>query len=398
MKLDLSHFQLAHKNVLEVIRSTGLDYSVSASQLLGKKIYFKHENLQRTGSFKLRGAYNKIKSLNDVEKKQGVVASSAGNHAQGVALSCQYAGVSAKIVMPITAPLNKVQATQSYGAEVILHGQIYDEAYECAKQIQENEGRVFIHPYEDPYVIAGQGTIAFEMLQEVSDLSTIVVPVGGGGLISGVAMAAKLINPQIKIIGVQSEQAPGMVNLFHRKNEEMNPLSRISTIADGIAVKKPSQIIYDNFISKYVDEMVTVTDDELAHSIVFLLERSKSVSEGSGAAGLAAIMKRPDLIQGEKCGIIISGGNIDLNIISKVIERGQMQRGKLVELSIVVDDAPGSLSRLTQLIAKEGGNVLQVHHDRLSQSLSIKEAKIDFVLETKNHEHIERIKAALKRE
>lgn len=394
MKVTFEDILEAQKVVSKIIRPTTMDYSVSASRMLGREIYLKHENSQRTGSFKIRGAFNKMNSLTAEEKKRGAVASSAGHHAQGVAISASFAQIHAKIVMPKTAPLNKIEATRAYGAEVILHGDIYDEAYEFAKKLQAEEGLVFIHPYEDPAVIAGQGTLGLEILKEIPDLDSIIVPVGGGGLISGVAFAAKHINPKIRIIGVQSTQAPGMVQLF--KGEALSfPKARISTIADGIAVKKPSQVMYDHFISNYVDEMVTVNDDDVAHGIVFLLERAKTVTEGSGAAGMAALMTHPEIKTGNKCCVLLSGGNIDLNIVAKIIERGQIQRGRLVEMSVIVDDTPGNLTKLTQVIAEQGGNVLQVHHDRIAQSLSLREAKIDFVLETTSPEHIQKIKDAL---
>jgi len=393
MEVTFKDIQKAHELLKPVIKRTETDWSRSASKLLQSKIYFKFENEQLTGSFKIRGAYNKIYNLTEAEKKNGVVACSAGNHAQGVALSSSLTQVRSVIVMPVTAPLNKVEATKAYGAEVILKGEIFDEAKEHAHELAAKHGYTFVHPYEDPYVIAGQGTIGIEILESVSDLDTLVVPIGGGGLISGIALAAKTIRPQIRVIGVQSAQAPGMAQLFHGQQPEAVK-RRISTIADGIAIKYPSPVMYQNFISKWVDEIVTVSDDEIAEAITFLMERAKTVTEGSGAAGMAAAMNRK-LNLGDKACIVLCGGNIDLNVVSKVIERGQIKRGRLVALSVVVDDLPGSLNRLTHAIAQERANVLEVHHDRVSQGLYLRETRIDFVLETSSQEHVEAIKRSL---
>ncbi|WP_413288543.1 threonine ammonia-lyase [Bdellovibrio sp. HCB337] len=392
MKVTIEEIRKARETLKNISKTTEVDHSISASRLLGSDVYLKFENTQRTGSFKIRGAYNKIINLTNEEKKRGVVASSAGNHAQGVALSAALAGVKATIVMPENAPLTKVNATRGYGAEVILKGEIYDDAYEHARHLEKTEGYVFVHPYEDAHIIAGQGTIGLELHEQIPDLDTVIIPIGGGGLISGISTALKTLNPKIKIIGVQSDQAPGMSQLFHKQSPE--PRKRISTIADGIAIKHPSQIVYDSFIAKNVDEVVTVTDDELAEAIVFLLERAKTMTEGSGAAAMAAAMNRK-LKLGKKTCIILSGGNVDLNVISKIIEKGQTKRGRLAELSVVVDDLPGNLNRLTKAIAEQKANILEVHHDRISQGLFLRETRIEFVLETSSPEHIEKIKQAL---
>ncbi|NUN06209.1 MAG: threonine ammonia-lyase [Bdellovibrio sp.] len=392
MKVTFEDIKKARELIKDIICPTDMSHSISASKLVGSEVYFKFENTQRTGSFKFRGAYNKISNLTAEEKARGVVASSAGNHAQGVALSATLAGVKATIVMPENASISKASATRSYGADVVLKGEIYDEAFEYAQKLEKEHGYTFVHPYQDPFVIAGQGTIGIEILERVPDLDTVIVPIGGGGLISGVALAVKSINPKIRVIGVQSDRASGMVNLF--KGEPLSANKRAATIADGIAIKNPSKVIYDNFISKYVDEVVTVSDDEIAEAIVFLMERAKTVAEGSGAASMAAVMSR-SLNLGKKCCVIISGGNIDLNIVSKIIDRGQIVRGRLCELSVVVDDLPGNLSRLTQAIAGQKANILEVRHDRVSKGLSLRETQIDFVLETSGAEHIESIKRAL---
>ncbi|AHZ86299.1 L-threonine ammonia-lyase [Bdellovibrio bacteriovorus] len=392
MKVSFADIQKARELLKDIICPTEMSHSISASNLLKSEVYLKFENTQRTGSFKFRGAYNKISNLTADEKARGVVASSAGNHAQGVALSAKLAGVKSTIVMPETASISKASATRDYGANVVLKGEIYDEAFEHAQKLEKEHGYTFVHPYQDPYVIAGQGTIGIEILEKVPDLDTVIVPIGGGGLISGVALAVKAINPKIRVIGVQSDRSPGMAHLYNK--QPLSQVKRAATIADGIAIKNPSQVMLDSFISKYVDQVVTVSDDEIAEAIVFLMERAKTVAEGSGAAAMAAAMSR-GLDLGKKTCVIISGGNIDLNIVSKIIDRGQILRGRLCELSVIVDDLPGNLSRLTQAIASQKANILEVRHDRVSKGLSLRETRIDFVLETTSIEHVERIKRAL---
>jgi threonine dehydratase len=393
LSVSLEDVQKAREVLRGVIKDTELGRSESASKLFGHEVFFKYENTQFTGSFKLRGAYNKIYSLSKEEKSRGVVASSAGNHAQGVAFSATKLGVRSKIVMPVQAPLVKVTATRDYGAEVVLYGDVVDDSHVRAHEIEEQEGLVFVHPYQDSMVIAGQGTLGLEIIEALPDLDTVIVPIGGGGLISGIATVVKAINPKCRVIGVQSQQAPGMEKLFHHQSVA-EPPRRISTIADGIAIKRPSPQMYQQFISRLVDEIVTVTDDEIAEAIVFCLEKSKSMLEGAGAAGVAALLSGK-LKLGRKTCVVLCGGNIDLNIISKVIEKGQIRKGRLVEMSVVVDDLPGSLSRLTQAIAAEQANVMEVHHARVSQGLYLRETKIDFVLETTSHEHVQRIREAL---
>jgi threonine dehydratase len=354
----------------------------------------KYENTQLTGSFKLRGAFNKIHSLSADEKKRGVVASSAGNHAQGVAFSATRSGVKSTIVMPLPAPLVKVAATKDYGADVILHGDIYDEAYEYARELETKHGYTFVHPYQDEKVIAGQGTLGLEVIEKIPDLESIIIPIGGGGLISGIATAVKAINPKCKVYGVQSDQVPTMERAFHKKPMPEASGKKHSTIADGIAVKKFSPEMFEGFIARLVDDIVTVTDNEIAEAIFWLLEKSKTVTEGSGAAGFAALLNRK-LDLGRKTCVILCGGNIDLNMIAKIIEKGQISKGRLIEMSVVVDDLPGNLSRLTQAIASERANILEVHHDRLGKDLFLRETRIDFVLETTSPEHISKIREAL---
>ncbi len=392
MKVTLADIQKAHELLKPIIAPTEVSHSLSASKLLRCDIYFKFENTQRTGSFKFRGAYNKISNLTAEEKARGVVASSAGNHAQGVALSATLSGVKSTIVMPESASISKAEATRSYGAEVILKGEIYDDAFEYAKSLEKEKGYTFVHPYQDPLIIAGQGTIGLEIISKIPDLDTIIVPIGGGGLISGIAVAVKALKPNIRVIGVQSDRSPGMACLYNKQTNSQQ--KRVATIADGIAIKNPSPEMYESFISKLVDEVVTVSDDEIAEAIVFLMERTKTVAEGSGAASMAAAMQGKIQL-GKKCCILISGGNIDLNIVSKIIDRGQILGGRLCELSVIVDDIPGNLSRLTQAIADQKANVLEVKHDRVSKGLSLRQTRIDFTLETTSIDHVEKIKRAL---
>lgn len=397
MKVSLEDIRKARETIQSVIRPTELDRSQSASRLLDKSgardVFFKFENQQYTGSFKLRGALNKIASLSKEEKARGVIAASAGNHAQGVAYSATKFGVKSTIVMPIYAPIVKVQGTKDYGADIVLHGSLVDECFAKAQELAKEHGYVMVHPFEDEKVIAGQGTMGLEIIEKIPDLDSVIVPIGGGGLISGIATAVKAINPRCKVFGVQSSQATGMEKLFH-KQALPEVTKRISTIADGIAVKKPSQIMYESFISKLVDDIVTVNDDEVAEAIVFLLERAKTVVEGAGAAALAAMMNR-SMDLGRKTCVVLCGGNIDLNIMAKVIDKGLIRKGRLAEISIVVDDLPGNLNRLTGIIAQLGGNILQVHHDRMGEGLYLRETRIDFTLETSSPEHANEIRQGL---
>lgn len=394
MKVTLQDIQNAQQTIQNFINLTPCDYSRSCSKLMGTDIFFKLENNQRTGSFKIRGASNKIASLSEAERAMGVIACSAGNHAQGVALSASLNNTKSIIVMPETAPLSKIQATKGYGAEVILKGQMFDEARDHAVELAKEKGYVFVHPYEDEKVIAGQGTIGLEIYQQIKDLDVVIVPVGGGGLISGVATAIKTLNPKVRIIGVQANVSDSMFQ-FYKNKAVPQPKAYLATIADGIAIKVPSDRIYKNFISKYVDDFVTVSEGEIAEAIVYLLERVKTVAEGSGAAGLAAVLSGKLKLGKRNC-ILVSGGNIDLNIVSQVIQRGQIQRGRLSEMSVIVPDVPGSLSQLTRILADFKANIMEVHHDRVGFGLNLKETKIDFVIETTSHEHINQIKDALK--
>jgi len=382
----------AKKHLEGVARVTTLRHSLEVSRRLGCEVYLKMENEQKTGSFKIRGAYNNIRSLTAGQRNQGLIACSAGNHAQGMASSATALNAKAIIVMPESSPLVKVQATRSYGAEVVLYGNIYDDCYAKAQEIMKEKGYVFVHPFNDPMTIAGQGTVALEVLDLLPDLESIVVPIGGGGLISGIATVIKALNPKCKVYGVQSDTTPAMADMFHKRLSK-TPL-RYSALADGIAVKKAEPNMYEDYISKLVDDIVVVSDNEIAEAIVLLLERSKSVVEGSGAASLAAILSGK-LKLGKKSVAVLSGGNIDLNSVAKVIERGLISKGRKAEISVVFHDAPGSLSHLTQVLAREGANILQVVHNRMDLDIALREARIEFQIETFNHEHLEKIKKAL---
>ncbi len=384
MSISLKDITEARAKLKGVVLETPLSHSQSASDLLGSEVFLKMENQQRTGSFKIRGSLNKMLSLTEEERARGVIASSAGNHAQGVAFSAKVLKTKSYVVMPETAPLVKVLATRGYGAEVIQKGRIYDEAFRHAQELEKQKGLTFIHPYNDPMIIAGQGTIGLELMESEPDLDSIIVPIGGGGLISGVATAAKAINPNVKVYGVVSEASPGMMQLF--KGESLSVPAGALTIADGISVKKPSEEILKNYIKKYVDDVVAVSDNEIAEAIVFFLERAKTVVEGSGAVVLAGALKAGwDL--GKKTALLLSGGNIDLNLISKVIERGLTQKGRLVRLETIVADRPGTLNHITEVIAEHEANIIEVAHDRARTGLEVSETAITFLLETKSDQH-----------
>ena len=358
------------------------------------KVYLKTEDLQNTGSFKVRGAYIKIASLSDDEKKAGVIASSAGNHAQGVALAARNFGVPATIVMPEGAPLSKVKATRELGAHVVLHGAVYDDAYQEAVRLQKENGMTFIHPFDDPLVIAGQGTIGLEIMDDLPDVNTIVVPVGGGGLASGVAAAVKMLHPEKKVIGVQAAGAAGMKASFEAGH--VVALKSAKTIADGIAVKQPGEMTFA-LCREYLDEIVTVDDDEIAATILFLMEKGKMVAEGAGAASVAAIMNHKFDTDG-KVAAVVSGGNIDVTMISRIIEKGMLRAGRMTKMRILMKDQPGQLEVVSRIISHEGANVMAVHHDRTDVDLDIRDAILEITMETQDREHAMRVIEALRRE
>ena len=373
-----------------VIRRTDL---ISAPKINpGSNIFLKPENLQLTGSFKIRGAYYKISQLSDEEKAKGVVACSAGNHAQGVALGAAKNNIKSIICLPDCAPISKIEATRSYGAEICMVEGVYDDAYQKALQLKEEKGYTFIHPFDDEAVIAGQGTIGLELINQLSNIDAVIVPIGGGGLISGVAYAIKSLNPNIKIYGVQSSGAPSMYNsINHGKIER---LAEVSTIADGISVKEPGVNTFD-ICSKYVDDIVTVTDDEVSSAILTLIEQHKLIAEGAGAVAVAAAMFNKVPIKGKNTICLVSGGNIDVNILDRVIKRGLLTSGRSYMLNVELIDKPGQLLYISRIIAEKGGNVIGVHHERANATMDINGCFLRINMETRNFEQIEEIKKAL---
>lgn len=373
-----------------VIRRTDLIYAPKINK--ESNIFLKPENLQLTGSFKIRGAYYKISQLSDEEKSKGVIACSAGNHAQGVALGATKNNIKSIICLPDCAPISKVEATKNYGAEICMVEGVYDDAYQKALQLKEEKGYTFIHPFDDEAVIAGQGTIGLELINQLKDLNAVIVPVGGGGLISGVAYAIKSLNPNIKIYGVQSSGAPSMYNsIQHGKIER---LTEVSTIADGISVKEPGVNTFD-FCKKYVDDIVTVTDDEVSSAILTLIEQHKLIAEGAGAVSVAAAMFNKVPIKGKNTICLVSGGNIDVNILDRVIKRGLLTSGRSYMLTVELIDKPGQLLNISKIIAEKGGNVIGVHHERANATMDINGCFLRINMETRNFEQIEEIKHAL---
>ncbi|MEA5084723.1 MAG: threonine ammonia-lyase [Lachnospiraceae bacterium] len=376
-----------------VIRDVARLTPISSAPKIGENIYIKAENLQLTGSFKLRGAYYKIHSLTPEEKAHGVIACSAGNHAQGVALSATKAGIKSIICMPSGAPLSKIEATRNYGAEVVLVNGVYDDAYAKAVQLVEEKGYTFAHPFNDERVIAGQGTIGLEILNQLPEVDVVVVPIGGGGLISGVAYAIKSIKPECKVIGVQAAGAPSMYE--SRLKGEVSELESVSTIADGIAVKKPGDLTFE-MCQKYVDDIVTVSEDEIATAILTLMEGQKTVAEGAGATSVAAVMFNKIDVKDKKVVCVVSGGNIDVSILSRVITKGLNKTGRISEITTKVLDKPGQLINLLQVISETGANVMSVSHEREAKKSEVNSCVVTMVLETRNIEHVKEIKKALK--
>ncbi len=373
-----------------VIRETALIHAPLINP--ESEVYLKTENLQITGSFKVRGAYYKISQLSDEEKAKGVIACSAGNHAQGVALAAAKNGIQSLICIPDSAPISKVEATKSYGAEVCLVKGVYDDAYQKACELQKESGATFIHPFNDPDVIAGQGTIGLEILNQLPEVDAVIVPVGGGGLISGVAYAVKMLNPNCKVYGVQASGAPSMVKAL--ENNKVEALKCVSTFADGIAVKCPGDVTYD-ICSKYVDEVVTVTDDEIATAILTLIEQQKMIAEGAGAVAVAAAMFNKVDVKGKKVVCLLSGGNIDVTILSRVISRGLLKAGRSGDLVIDMVDKPGQLKDVAAIIANLGGNVVSVHHDRGGENTGMNACSLHIRLETRNREHLDQIRKSI---
>ena len=373
-----------------VIRRTDL---ISAPNINpDSHIYLKPENLQITGSFKVRGACFKIAQLTEEEKAKGVVACSAGNHAQGVALAATTHGIKSLICLPDNAPISKIEATKWYGADVCLVEGVYDDAYQKALKLRDEKGYTFVHPFDDEDVIAGQGTIGLELLEQLPDLDAVIVPIGGVGLISGVAFAIKHLNPNVKIYGVQASGAPSMLNsIEHNKIERMG---FVRTIADGIAVKEPGEHTFE-YCKKYVDEIVTVNDDEISTAILALIEQHKLIAEGAGAVAIAAAMFNKVPIKGKKAICLVSGGNIDVTILSRVIGRGLQKSGRSYTMTIELVDKPGQLQHVSEIIARTGANVVSVHHERVSHTADINGCYLRLEMETRNQEHIDQIQYTL---
>ncbi len=374
----------------EVVRTPTIP-AKRLSQELGCEIYLKLESLQFTGSFKDRGALVKLKSLTAEQAKVGVIAMSAGNHAQGVAYHAERLGIPAVIVMPEFAPFSKVERTRSFGARVLLTGDTLDASAVAAREIAEKEGLTFVHPYDDEKIIAGQGTVGLEMLADVPELDTIVVPIGGGGIISGVATAAKALKPDIHIIGVEVELFPSMYQAIH----EMQPTAGGTTLADGIAVKNPGQLTRDT-IQQLVTEIILVDEPAIETAVMKLCELQKVVAEGAGAAGVAALLARPHHCKGRKVGVVICGGNIDVRLLSAVLTRGMVRDGRLVRLRVDIVDQPGVLAKLAHFIGQTGANIIEVFHQRHFYNVPAKQAEIDVIVETKNADHVHEIVQSLR--
>ncbi len=392
--INLEQIKQAQNNLNGVIHNTPLSYAPLLSTLLDGNIYLKKENLQLTGSFKLRGAFNKIASMNKESRALGVVAASAGNHAQGVAFSAKYFKCDAIIIMPDATPLTKVNGVKSHGANVILHGANYDEAYAYAIQYAKDNDKTFVHPFEDDEVISGQGTIALEILDQLDDIDQIIIPIGGGGLVSGIGAAIKAIKPSIKIIGVVASGAPSMLESY-QSGKAIDSLS-VRTIADGIAVRDTSSKMLD-LVLKYVDEIVEVEDKEIASAILFLLEQQKLVVEGAGAVGIAAMMHDKIDIKDKKTVSILSGGNIDVTMLSQIIEKGLVKSSRKMNLIVTLIDKPGSLMTLTEIFNTISANIVQIDYDRDSVALDFGDANVTISLETKGEDHQDLIRKQLKR-
>ena len=389
---DLAAVEAARDRLRDAIYRTPCPYSHTLSELTGAHCHLKLENLQMTGSFKERGAANLLLQLDAAERRRGVVAASAGNHGLAVAFHAARLGIPATIVMPTYAPLVKAASARRSGAEVVLHGANYDEAYERATTLVAERDAVFVHPFDDPRVVAGQGTIGLELAEQVEDLDAVVVPVGGGGLVSGVALALKARRPAVRVIGVQAAAVPAMQRALQARERVRVPAG--ATIADGIAVRRVGEVTFA-LAARLVDEMVTVDEEELANAVLLLLEIEKTVVEGAGAAPLAALLNRPLGLAGRRVALILSGGNIDVTMLARIIERGLVKDGRLVRLGVVLHDRPGALARLTALIAEERVNILQIEHDRAFVRQPIGSTEVELTLETSGRKQIDALKARL---
>ncbi|MDO9435570.1 threonine ammonia-lyase [Hydrogenophaga sp.] len=389
--LQLHDIEAAAARLKGHVLDTPFVESRTISQLTGCQVFLKFENLQYTASFKERGACNKLSQLTTEERARGVVAMSAGNHAQGVAYHAQRLGLRAVIVMPLFTPGVKIERTRGFGAEVVLHGDSLDASRSHARDLAERDGLVFVHPYDDEAIIAGQGTVALEMLREQPDLDTLVVAIGGGGLIAGIATAAKGIRPDIRIVGVQTERFPAMVNAIQGTSLPQGT----STIAEGIAVGTPG-VITEAIVRRRVDELLLVDEGDIEQAIVMLLEIEKTLVEGAGAAGLAALIKHPQRFAGQRVGLVLCGGNIDPMLLASIIERGMVRAGRLARIQVNARDVPGNLARITTTVAEAGANINEVHHQRAFTLLAAQNVAIELVLQTRGREHIEQVIARLR--
>ncbi|MCD6363831.1 MAG: threonine ammonia-lyase [Synergistetes bacterium] len=391
--ISLKDVKEARERIGKFVHKTPIDSSKTLSLLSGCDIYLKLENLQKTGSYKVRGAFNKVLKLKEKGIKNGVIAASAGNHAQGVAYAASKSRLPSVIVMPETAPISKISATKSYGAEVVLWGEDFDSSYTKAIEISKERHLTFIHAFDDPDIIAGQGTIALEIIESLDDLDLVIAPIGGGGLISGISLAIKESKPNTRVIGVQAEGAASMY--LSIKEGKPIKIERVNTIADGIAVRKPGEITF-NIIQKYVDDIVLVSDEEIASAILFLIERAKLIAEAAGAVGVAAAISGKIPLKGAKTLIVISGGNIDVNMMARLIERGLIKTGRLLKFSTTLPDRPGALAGLLNIVARERGNVISISHDRINLRVRPAEAEVSVTIETSGEEHIRKILKSLK--
>jgi threonine dehydratase len=375
-----------------IVRRTPLLPSRSLSELTGGDVLLKAENLQHTGSFKVRGAMNRLAALSDEERRRGVIAASAGNHAQGVAVAARAHGVPATVVMPRTTPLAKVEATREYGAATVLFGDSYGNAREEADRIAADRGLITIPGFDDPRIIAGQGTCGLEIIEDAADTGVIIVPVGGGGLIAGTAIAAKALAPGVRIIGVQAEAAPAVVRSL--ASGARTAVTAVPTIAEGVAVSEPGALTFP-LIQQYVDDVVLVSEDAIAEAMVVLIERTKLVVEGAGAVGVAALLSGTVDVRGKRAAVVISGGNVDINLVARVVEHGLMQAGRYYSFTVGVDDKPGQLALLTALLADTGANVLAVTHERFGIAFAVGRVQVDLLLEVRNRNHASQVEAAL---
>lgn len=391
--VTLEMIREAQEHLKGVAQRTSMMHSTSLSEQCGCEVHLKMENFQRTGSFKLRGAYNKVASLTPEERARGIVASSAGNHAQGVALAAKEYGCKATICMPTNAPIAKIDATKSYGADVVLAGDFYADCYEKACQLQKEKGFTFCHPFDDPLVIAGQGTIGLEILEKLPETDVIVVPIGGGGLISGIAVAAKELKPSIRIVGVQTQNMPSMKESV--AHGEITTVPALKSLADGITVGTPGTVTFD-IVSKYVDEIVTVSEAEIAEAILFLLERVKTAAEGAGACPVAALMNhKVHGVEGKNVVAMVSGGNIDVNMIDRIINNGLVKTWRRAYFDVVVQDKPHVLSKITSIISDSNANILSIYHDRSQRDIEVGYVHVALEIETMNEKHVNSLLATL---